>query len=98
MPALAVVVARLVWNISLRSDINSLHSSLSHDRTATMAGFGNVVAQPRDGDDLRQPSRPRPSGKTYEAWVIPRQGAAPGGHLRGGTVTLALRQDATRAT
>ena len=77
MPALAVVVAALlVWNVALRSDINSLHSSLSNDRTATMAGFGNVVAQPSGTVKIfASPSAP-PSGKTYEAWVITPAGTA----------------------
>jgi len=77
VPALAVVVAALlVWNIALRSDINSLHSSLSNDRTATMAGFGNVVAQPSGTVKIfASPSAP-PSGKTYEAWVITPAGTA----------------------
>jgi anti-sigma-K factor RskA len=86
VPALGLaVVALLIWNVSLRSDINSLHSSLSSDRTATMAGFGNVVAQP--GGTVRifaSPSAP-PSGKTYEAWVITPAGNA----LPAGTFTTA---------
>jgi anti-sigma-K factor RskA len=86
VPALGLaVVALLIWNVSLRSDVNSLHSSLSNDRTATMAGFGNVVAQ--SGGTVRifaSPSAP-PSGKTYEAWVITPAGTA----LPSGTFTSA---------
>jgi anti-sigma-K factor RskA len=77
VPALGLaVVALLIWNVSLRSDINSLHSSLSSDRTATMAGFGNVVVQPSGTVKLFASPAALRSGKTYEAWVITPAGAA----------------------
>jgi len=77
VPVLAVaVVGLLAWNVSLRSDIDSLHSSLSSSRTATMAGFGNVVAQPSGTVKLFASPAAPPSGKTYEAWVITPAGAA----------------------
>jgi anti-sigma-K factor RskA len=94
VPALGLaVVALLIWNISLRNDVNSLHSSLSHDRTATMAGFGNVVAQ--SGGTVRifaSPSAP-PSGKTYEAWVISPAGTAlPAGTFSSASTGFTLTQ------
>ena len=77
VPALGLaVVALLIWNVSLRNDLNSLHSSLSTDRTATMAGFGNVVAQPSGTVRLFASPHSLSSGKTYEAWVITPAGTA----------------------
>lgn len=92
VPALGLaVVALLIWNVSLRSDIDSLHSSLSNDRTASMAGFGNVVAQPSGTVKIfASPSSP-PSGKTYEAWVITPAGAAlPAGTFSSATTGFTL--------
>jgi hypothetical protein len=69
-PALAALVLALgIWNLSLRSDLDSTKEQLAAGSVVHLSGVGNVVW--KDGQaTLYADIGPAPAGKVYEAWVI----------------------------
>jgi anti-sigma-K factor RskA len=96
VPALAaVVIGMLVWNVSLRGDLSSLHGQLSHGTAGNLSGVGNVVVNTNGQATLFASLRQAPAGKTYEAWVIQGKVALPAGIFQGGgTLKLTLTKPA----
>jgi anti-sigma-K factor RskA len=96
VPALAaVVIGMLVWNVSLRGDLSSLHDQLSQGTTGNLSGVGNVVVNTDGQATLFASIRQAPAGKTYEAWVIRGKVALPAGIFQGGgTLKLTLTEPA----
>jgi anti-sigma-K factor RskA len=96
VPALAVAVVGLViWNVSLHSDLNGLHSQLYHGQAGNLRGVGNVIVKQDGNATLYASIRPAPAGKTYEARVIRGKVALPAGLFEGGgTVNLKLTRNA----
>jgi anti-sigma-K factor RskA len=85
VPALAVAVVGLVlWSVSLRSDLSSLHGDLQHARVARMGALGSVVTSSSGRSTLFASVPAAPAGKTYEAWVIHGKVAVPAGIFQGG--------------
>jgi anti-sigma-K factor RskA len=96
VPAMALALAALlVWNVSLRNDLNSSRDNLAKGAAVALPGVGNVVAQTDGNATLFAHLSPAPAGKTYEAWVIRGSVALPAGVFQGGgTVELNLTQTA----
>jgi len=96
VPAMALALAGMVvWNVSLRNDIESNRNDLATGAAVSLPGVGNVVAQTDGNVTLFAHLRPAPAGKTYEAWVIRGSAALPAGVFQGGgTVELTLTQTA----
>jgi anti-sigma-K factor RskA len=96
VPALAAAVVGLaIWNVSLHSDLDGLHSQLYHGQAGNLRGVGNVIVKQDGNATLYASIRPAPAGKTYEAWVIRGKVALPAGLFEGGgTVNLKLTRNA----
>jgi anti-sigma-K factor RskA len=96
VPVLAVAVAGLVvWNVSLRSDLSSLHGSLRRAEVTPVGDVGSVVSTTGGRPTLYASLPTVPSDKTYEAWVIRGKVAVPAGIFEGGgTITLTLTKPA----
>jgi anti-sigma-K factor RskA len=96
VPALAAcVIGLLIWNASLRDDLNSTRQSLASNRAVHVENVGNAVADTGGHVTLYADLAPAPAGKVYEAWVIGASGPIPAGTFRGGgTVVLDLTQRA----
>ena len=96
VPALAAcVIGLLVWNVSLRDDLDSTKTSLASNRAVYLNNVGNVVADSGGNLTLYADLAPAPAGKTYEAWVIGSSGPIPAGTFDGGgTVVLDLTAQA----
>jgi anti-sigma-K factor RskA len=96
VPALAAAaIALLVWNVSLRNDLNDLHGALASAPTLHMQGVGNVVSDPGGQLTLYGDLAPAPAGKVYEAWVIASGKPLPAGIFEGGgNFQLELSQEA----
>ncbi len=92
VPVLAVLVIGLVvWNVSLRGDLNSLTRNLQHAQAVPLGKVGTVVTGPGGGATIYAKMAQAPAGKTYEAWVIHGKVAVPAGLFQGGgTLTLKL--------
>ena len=87
----AVVIGLLVWNVSLRGDLNSLTRNLQHAQAVPLGNVGTVVTGSGGGATIYAKMAPAPAGKTYEAWVIHGKVAVPAGLFQGGgTLTLKL--------
>ncbi len=96
VPAMALALgAMVVWNVSLRNDLDSSRDDFAHGAAVALPGVGNVVAQTDGNATLFAHLRRAPAGKTYEAWVIRGTVALPAGVFEGGgTVELELTQSA----
>jgi anti-sigma-K factor RskA len=92
MPVLAAaVIGLLVWNVSLRGDLNSLKGNLQRGQAHRLGNIGTVVTKAGGSSTLYARIAEAPAGKTYEAWVIHGQVAVPAGLFEGGgTLTLKL--------
>jgi anti-sigma-K factor RskA len=92
MPVLAAaVIGLLVWNVSLRGDLNSLTGNLQRGHAVSLGNFGTVVTNATGSSTLYASIAQAPAGKTYEAWVMHGQVAVPAGLFKGGgTLTLKL--------
>jgi anti-sigma-K factor RskA len=92
LPVLAAaVIGLLVWNVSLRGDLNSLTGNLQRGHAVSLGNFGTVVTTAAGSSTLYASIAQAPAGKTYEAWVIHGQVAVPAGLFQGGgTLTLKL--------
>jgi anti-sigma-K factor RskA len=92
VPVLAVAVTGLVlWNVSLRGDLNSLTRNLQHAQAVPLGNVGTVVTGSGGGATIYARIARAPAGKTYEAWVIHGKAAVPAGLFQGGgTLTLKL--------
>jgi anti-sigma-K factor RskA len=77
----AAVVALLVWNISLRNDLNNKNVQA----VAPIGKVGSVVSYAGGRVALFGHVAPAPSGHVYEAWVIPDHGK--GTPIAAGTFT-----------
>jgi anti-sigma-K factor RskA len=87
----AAVIGLLVWNVSLRGDLNSLTRNLQHAQAVPLGSVGTVVTGPGGGTTIYAKMAQAPAGKTYEAWVIQGKVAVPAGLFQGGgTLTLKL--------
>jgi anti-sigma-K factor RskA len=95
VPALAVAaIGLLVWNVSLRGDLNSLTHNLQDGHAVRLGDVGTVITQPGGRATLYASVARAPAGKTYEAWVIHGQVPVPAGLFQGGTIKLTLTQAA----
>jgi anti-sigma-K factor RskA len=96
MPVLAAaVIGLLIWNVSLRGDLNSLTGNLQRGDARRLGNFGTVVTKAGGSSTLYASIAQAPAGKTYEAWVIHGQAAVPAGLFQGGgTLTLKLTEPA----
>jgi anti-sigma-K factor RskA len=96
MPVLAAaVIGLLVWNVSLRGDLNSLTGNLQRGHAVSLGSIGTVVTKAGGSSTLYASIAQAPAGKTYEAWVIHGQVAVPAGLFEGGgTLTLKLTKPA----
>ena len=96
VPVLAAcVIGLVVWNASLRDDLDSTRQSLASNRAVHVQNVGNVVADTAGHVTLYADLAPAPDGKVYEAWVIGSSGPIPAGTFHGGgTVVLDLTQQA----
>jgi anti-sigma-K factor RskA len=91
----AAIIGMLVWNVSLRGDLSSLHEQLYHDSAGNLSGVGNVIVSPDGQATLFASVGRAPAGKTYEAWVIRGKVALPAGLFQGGgTLKLTLTRPA----
>jgi hypothetical protein len=89
------VAGLVVWNVSLRGDLSSLHKNLQRSQVTSIGNVGSVVAAPGEHPTLYASLPSAPSGKTYEAWVIRGKVAVPAGLFQGGgTLTLTLTKPA----
>ena len=93
VPVLAAsVVGLLIWNVSLRNDLDSTRSSFAANPAVHVANVGNVVADSAGNVTLYADLPAAPAGKTYEAWVIPRGGKPRrAGIFSGGNGTTVVR-------
>ena len=96
MPVLAAaVIGLLVWNVSLRGDLNSLTGNLQRGHAVRLGNIGTVVTKAGGSSTLYASIGQAPAGKTYEAWVIHGQVAVPAGLFEGGgKLTLTLTKPA----
>jgi anti-sigma-K factor RskA len=96
VPVLAAcVIGLVVWNVSLRNDLNTTKDSLAQNRTVHVDGVGNLVADQGGNVTLYADMAPAPAGKVYEAWVIGSSGPIPAGTFQGGgTIVLDLSAQA----
>jgi anti-sigma-K factor RskA len=96
MPVLAAaVIGLLIWNVSLRGDLNSLTGNLQRGHAVSLGNIGTVVTKAGGSSTLYASIAQAPAGKTYEAWVIHGQVAVPAGLFEGGgTLTLKLTKPA----
>ena len=94
MPVLAAAaIGLLVWNVSLRGDLNSLTGNLQRGQAHRLGTIGTVVTKPGGSATLYASIAHAPAGKTYEAWVIHGRVAVPAGLFEGGgKLTLQLRE------
>jgi anti-sigma-K factor RskA len=92
MPVLAAAVLGLVvWNVSLRGDLNSLTGNLQRGHAVRLGNIGTVVTRAGGRSTLYASIARAPAGMTYEAWVIHGQVAVPAGLFDGGgKLTLTL--------
>jgi len=91
----AAAIGLLVWNVSLRGDLNSLTRNLQHAQAFQLGSVGTVVTGPGGGATLYARMVQAPAGKTYEAWVIQGKVAVPAGLFQGGgTLKLTLTRAA----
>lgn len=80
----AAALGLLVWNVSLRGNLDSLQHNLQQGHARRIGTIGTVVTK-AGGSSTLYASIPRaPAGKTYEAWVIHGQVAVPAGLFQGG--------------
>jgi anti-sigma-K factor RskA len=87
----AAVIGLVVWNVSLRGDLNSLTRNLQHAQAFQLGDVGTVVTGSGGGATLYASMVQAPAGKTYEAWVIHGKAAVPAGLFQGGgTIKLKL--------
>jgi anti-sigma-K factor RskA len=85
MPVLAAaVIGLLVWNFSLRGDLNSLTGNLQRGHAHRLANVGTVITKAGGSSTLYASIARVPAGKTYEAWVIHGKTAVPAGLFEGG--------------
>jgi anti-sigma-K factor RskA len=96
MPVLAAaVLGLLIWNVSLRGDLNSLTGNLQRGHAVRLGNIGTVVTKAGGSSTLYASIPQAPAGKTYEAWVIHGQAAVPAGLFAGGgKLTLKLTEPA----
>jgi anti-sigma-K factor RskA len=80
----AAVIGLVVWNVSLRGDLNSLTGNLQHARASRLGDVGTVVTKPGGVSTLYASIVHAPAGKTYEAWVINGNVPVPAGLFAGG--------------
>ncbi|MEP6641046.1 MAG: anti-sigma factor [Gaiellales bacterium] len=87
----AAVLGLLVWNVSLRGDLNSLTGNLQRGHAVRLGNIGTVVTKAGGRSTLYASIARAPAGMTYEAWVIHGQVAVPAGLFDGGgKLTLKL--------
>jgi anti-sigma-K factor RskA len=85
MPVLAAaVIGLLVWNFSLRGDLDSLTGNLQRGQAHRLGNVGTVITKAGGHSTLYASVVRAPAGKTYEAWVIHGQTAVPAGLFEGG--------------
>jgi anti-sigma-K factor RskA len=96
VPALAAcVVGLVIWNVSLRNDLDSTKTQFAANPAVHVANVGNAVSDTAGNVTLYADLAPAPPGKTYQAWVIGSSGAIPAGTFSGGgTVVLHLTAQA----
>jgi anti-sigma-K factor RskA len=75
-PALAVAVVALVaWNVSLRNSLTNTQDTIYGSATsASLPHVGTVFIDAHGQATLEANASAAPSGKTYQAWVIPPGG------------------------
>jgi anti-sigma-K factor RskA len=85
MPVLAAaVIGLLVWNFSLRGDLDSLTGNLQRGHAVRLGNVGTVITKAGGSSTLYASIVRAPAGKTYEAWVIHGKTAVPAGLFEGG--------------
>ncbi len=96
VPVLAAcLVGLVIWNISLRNDLDSTKTQFAANPAVHVANVGNAVSDTAGNVTLYADLAPAPPGKTYEAWVIGASGAIPAGTFSGGgTAVLHLTAQA----
>jgi anti-sigma-K factor RskA len=91
----AAAIGLLVWNVSLRGNLDSLEHNLQSGHATRLGDIGTVVTKPGGSATLYASVVRAPQGKTYEAWVIHGQAAVPAGLFDGGgKLTLTLTRPA----
>ena len=91
----AAAIGLLVWNVSLRGNLDSLQQNLQRGHAVRLGDIGTVVTKPGGSATLYASVVRAPQGKTYEAWVIHGQVAVPAGLFEGGgKLTLTLTRPA----
>jgi anti-sigma-K factor RskA len=109
--AACAAIALGVWASTLNSDLDSEQRTIDQIGSVLSDGGARTIAlTPQRGQLVVAPSgnavlvasgiQPAPSGKTYEAWVVPAKGApVPAGIFRGGNdAVLLLNRDVPRGT
>lgn len=98
-PVLAVVVIGLVaWNVSLRNSLTDTRDIVYGSQTsAALPNVGTVFVDADGQATLVANASAAPSGKTYQAWVIPPGGKPiPAGVFAGGRTSVDLDTKAHR--
>ncbi|MGN6380390.1 MAG: anti-sigma factor domain-containing protein [Gaiellales bacterium] len=91
VPVLAAgVVGLVIWNFSLRDQLDSTRKGFATGVTLSLPGVGNAVADNAGSVTLYSSAPAVPDGKTYEAWVISSNSVSPAGLFAGGTNHLTL--------
>jgi anti-sigma-K factor RskA len=92
VPALAAaVVALVVWNVSLRDQLQSTRHEVATGVPLALPGIGNAVADKSGAVTMYASAPGVPAGKTYEAWVIHGGVARPAGLFGPGTTHFELK-------
>ncbi len=89
--AACAAIALGVWNVSLHQQLSTAHTEAI--RSVPVSGHsGSVIVSSGGSGAIVLSALPAaPAGKTYEAWVIRGEVAAPAGTFRGGAPTTYVK-------